>query len=355
MATKVTVRPLNGVREIEEGVGKLRVTAYPNHPEVRDFDFYTSVYRWYEQHPLADQVHRWAAITPEGEVVGHLSAFPQYYRINGRRVAAHTPADYMVHPDYGFYALSLMRKFFRACENCVACDLVPAVVSVEERLGAEVAGQLRNAAKVLDVSRFPKPVPAPLHRPLNAGLRVADEALGRVFGGGPEVEEVEEFDDAFDALFERVAAAVPCIPEKDAAFLRWRYGPGSPQHPVTVLGVKGGAGLLGYAVLKITRGMDGYILDLTALPGRPDVSRALLRAAVRRFRRAGAQIVRYRYGESPASARPDEMWRLGFFHRRVRRNNLLVKLEDPGLQKTARRVSNWAYTLGDGEGSFWMV
>jgi hypothetical protein len=36
------------------------------------------------------------------------------------------------------------------------------------------------------------------------------------------------FDASFDELFERIAAGVPCVVEKDAAFLRWRYGPGSP-------------------------------------------------------------------------------------------------------------------------------
>ena len=39
---------------------------------------------------------------------------------------------------------------------------------------------------------------------------------------------LERFDETFDELFESVAAGVPCVPEKDAAFLRWRYGPSSP-------------------------------------------------------------------------------------------------------------------------------
>jgi hypothetical protein len=34
-------------------------------------------------HPLADEMHRWVAATEEGEVVGHLAAMPQYYRIGG--------------------------------------------------------------------------------------------------------------------------------------------------------------------------------------------------------------------------------------------------------------------------------
>ena len=157
----------------------------------------------------------------------------------------------------------------------------------------------------------------------------------------------------FDELFEKVAAETPCIPEKDAAFLRWRYGPGSPQHPVTVIGVREGERLLGYAVLKTTIGMDGYILDLITLPGRRDVSRALLRAAVRSFRRSGTHIIRYRFQTSPFSAQKEDLLRLGFFYRGGRRNRLLTKFSDPTLHATARDLNNWSYNVGDGEASFW--
>src|SRR5919112_877564 len=82
---------------------------------------------WSERHPLADRIHRWVA-DAEGEIVGHLAGLPQYYRIDGQRVVAHTPAEYMVLPGYGFHAITLMRRFFRACENCVTGDVLPAVV-----------------------------------------------------------------------------------------------------------------------------------------------------------------------------------------------------------------------------------
>jgi hypothetical protein len=73
------------------------------------------------------------------------------------------------------------------------------------------------------------------------------------------------------------------VPEKDAAFLRWRYGPGSPQFPVTVLAVKEGKTLLGYAVLMMTSsGQDGYVLDITTLPIAA-TWRALLRGSIRFF------------------------------------------------------------------------
>jgi hypothetical protein len=400
---KVVIRPVEDPSS-EEKVSRLRVDSFPYFPEVHDFGFYTYVYhRWWGSSRLANELHRWAAVTAEGEVVGHLSALPQYYRIDGRRVVAHTPADYMIHPRYGFYALSLMRTFFRTCENGVACDMVPATIDIQTRLGFEAAGQLNYALKLLNVSRLPVPpvpararrllrlperygapaaehsgqetsgegtpqefldrapavrprlpLPAPVKRLMNGGLRLVDEALSSGFGGGLKVEVLEGFDASFDELFERVAAAVPCVAEKDAAFLRWRYGPGSPQDPVTVLGVKGEDGLRGYAVLKVTDGMDGYILDLTALPGHRDVTRVLTLESVRFLGQAEAQVIRYRFQDSPVSARPEDLWRLGFFFRKGRRNTLLTKFSDPALHETARRIANWSYTLGDGEASFWM-
>jgi hypothetical protein len=406
---KVVIRSLDDPT-LESGVGRLRIHAYPQFPETRDVEFYSSAYRWLKSHPLGDGLHRWVAVAGGDQVVGHLAATPQYYRINGQRIVAHTPGDYMVHSRHGFQALTLMRAFFRATENCVACDMVPAVIGVESRLGAEVAGQLQYAVKLLNVSRLPAPqipppvrrllnlggqtvtargyasrsetldaseaepldaenaeehvapplvrprapIPTPIKGLLNGGLRLVDEALGSAFGGGLRAEVIEEFDESFDELFEKVASGVHCVPEKDSAFLRWRYGPGSPQHPVTVLGVKGGETLLGYAVLMMTStGEDGYVLDLTTLPERRDVAQALLREAVRFFRRAGVQIIRYRFAGSPTAPRSDDLLRLGFFYRKGRRNSLLVKFEDPGMHELTRDIAAWSYTVGDGEGSFW--
>src|SRR5215204_6536456 len=404
LSMKAAVKPVEGA-ELEGKIGQLRILSYPDFPEVREVDYYSALYRWYQDHPLSDEMHRWVAVTEEGEVVGHLAALPQFYRIDGRRVVAHTPGDYMVLPQHGFQAIMLMRSFFRSAENCVVCDMVPAVIGVETRLGAEVVGDLRYAAKLMNVSRLPMPsvpaplrrllnlpeqfapvapargftdrpgvgtlemeeqvappaprprapIPRPLQRLMNRGLEAVDEALGSSFGGDLAVETLDGFDDSFDDLFERIAAVVPCLAEKDAAFLRWRYGPGSPQAPVTVLGVRSGERLLGYAVLKAaSHGQDGYMLDLMALPGRQDVVQSLLRETVRSFRQMGVQIIRYRFLESAASPGPTELRRFGFFYRKRRRYKLLVKFTDTCLHETARDLVNWAHAIGDGEASFWL-
>ena len=148
---------------------------------------------------------------------------------------------------------------------------------------------------------------------------------------------------------------VPCVPEKDAAFLRWRYGPGSPQHPVKVLGVWDGRRLLGYAVLKtLYTGEDGFVLDLSVLPGHREAARALLRGTVHHFRSTGAHIIRYRFLPSPTSPDTGDLRRLGFFHRAGRRNWLLVRFDDKNLHELGVDADNWAYNVGDGEATFWI-
>ncbi len=254
-ATKIAVRPLDNA-ELERGADRLRTLIYPDHPEAYDVGWHASVWRWLGTHPLAEELHRWVLASEEGEVVGHLAAVPLFYRVGGERVVAHTPADYQVLPGHGFHALSLMRHFFRTVENCVSVDQVPEAIAVEMRFGAKEAGKLQYAAKILDVSQLPR-VPAALRPVLgvpNLALRAVDGALGKRLRCRSQLPEVlDGFDASFDELFESVAASVPCVPEKDAAFLRWRYGPASPQYPVTVIGVREGGALLGYAVLRVTR------------------------------------------------------------------------------------------------------
>ncbi len=166
---------------------------------------------------------------------------------------------------------------------------------------------------------------------------------------------LEGFDETFDELFECIAAGVPCVPEKDAAFLRWRYGPSSPQSPVTILGVREGQTLLGYAVLWVKASGDtGYVLDLTVRPGREDVARSLLKGAIEHFAREGARLFHYRFLEASTSPRAKDVWRLGFLPRNERRRTLLAKFADSSLHKVALDSTNWSYTTGDGEASYWV-
>ena len=176
----VTVRELED-SELEDaaladGIMKLRQDAYDyDDPQFHHPEHYSHVYRWLRAHPSGDEMRRWAVFDGD-RVVGHVAALPQHYRLGGERVLAYSPGDYMVHPNYGFHALSLMRKYFRACENLVTCDMVPTVIQLERGMGAGEAGQMHYAAKLLNVSKLPAP---PLPEPLQRALNLAGDAESR--------------------------------------------------------------------------------------------------------------------------------------------------------------------------------
>jgi hypothetical protein len=357
-ASKAKVRPLLSTDSTED-LARLRILAFPHLPESHDHEWHSSLWRWLERYPLAGEMHRWV-VEAGGEVVGHLAALPQYYRIGGQQVIAHTPAHYMVLPKYSFYAISLMRKFFATCRNCVAADYFPRVISIEKRFGAQETGKLRFWVKVWDLSvRSTLPILAyrPVSQVSSYGLRAIDRALnGTLLEDNLKVEVLEGFDESFDELFESVAAVVPCTPEKDAAFLRWRYGFGSPQAPATVLGVKDRGTLLGYTVLWINVEANGYLLDLVTHPNRRDVAIALLRETSHYFRQRRVRSVRYRFAESVTSPRSRDLLRLGFLPVNVRekQGTLLTKFADSRMHQTATDISNWSYTSGDGELTYWV-
>jgi hypothetical protein len=165
---------------------------------------------------------------------------------------------------------------------------------------------------------------------------------------------VEGFDESFDELFEKVAVGVPCVPEKDAAFLRWRYGPGSPQFPVTVSGREGRGDP---PRLRRSHGdLDGPGWLCARPYGAPGASRrgAGTAPGIGPFLSAGGGADRTVQVPRVCNLAPVERSAaFGFFYRKGRRNNLLVKFADRGLHEVANDTANWSYTLGDGEGSFW--
>ncbi|HTK46231.1 MAG TPA: GNAT family N-acetyltransferase [Patescibacteria group bacterium] len=368
MPRTVVLRPYED-RDLP-GTLELRPRVYPGWKDAGDAAWHIAVYEWLGRNPVEAPMHRWV-LDDGGAIVGHLAAVPLAYRIGGARVIAYTPTDYMALPGYGFHAVALMRTFFQATESYVACNVAGEVSKIEGLFGPRRVAGLHQAVKVLDLGRYPR-LPSPLLRPLagvaSLGLRAVDAIRVRPPNGALDVREEDTataFDPAFDRFFESAAATIPCMPEKTAAFLRWRYGPGTPR-PVRLLTARDAGGSLhGYAMIRTTASADGFILDLMGEPGRRDVGRALLAEAIRRFWRDRAFVVRYRFLPSTASPSTADLARFGFRFpgatrgvlpgaRPERQLELSIKLADPASQAAAAAPEHWSYNLGDGEASFWV-
>jgi hypothetical protein len=368
MPRTVVLRPYED-RDLQ-GTLELRPRVYPGWKDAADTAWHTAVFEWLGRNPVDAPMHRWV-LEDDGAIVGHLAAVPLAYRIAGARVIAHTPTDYMALPGYGFHAVALMRTFFQATQGYVACNVAGEVSKIEGLFGPTRVAGLQQALKILDLGRYPR-LPGALFRPIatlaTLGIRAVDAIRVRAPHGTLDVAEEDPataFDAAFDELLDAAAAAVQCIPEKNAAFLRWRYGPGTPR-PVRLLTVRDGdRGLRGYAVIRTTASADGFILDLLTEPGRRDVARALLVEAIRRFWRDRAFVVRYRFLPSAVSPSRSDLARFGFLFpgasrgvlpgaRPERQLELSIKLADPQSQAVAVAPEHWSYNLGDGEASFWV-
>jgi hypothetical protein len=368
MPRTVVLRPYED-RDLT-GTLELRPRVYPGWKDASDAAWHTAVYEWLGRNPVDAPMHRWV-LDDGGAIVGHLAAVPLAYRIGGARVIAYTPTDYMALPGYGFHAVALMRTFFQTTESYVACNVAGEVSKIEGVFGSRPVAGLQQALKVLDIGRYPR-LPSQLLRPLasvaSLGIRAIDAIRVRPPRGAIGVGEEDPataFDAGFDRFFESAAATIPCMAEKDATFLRWRYGPGTPR-PVRLLTARQAGGPVhGYAVIRTTASADGFILDLMAEPGRRDVGRALLVEAIRGFWRDRAFVVRYRFLPSAVSPTTPDLGRFGFRFpgasrgvlpgaRPERQLELSIKLADPASQASAAGAEHWSYNLGDGEASFWV-
>lgn len=350
----------------DEGLARLRRQAYPDWPEAHDGAWHRSIHRWLAESPYAAHMSRWVATTDD-TVVGHLAAVPLPYLIGGRSVIAHTPTDFMSSPGSGFHALALMRRFFRTCPDYVACDSVPEALAIEKSFGVTEVGDLRSEMKLVDPSGYPNR-PRGLPRSSLVIASIGSRALDRVLMGAHHrlpVHRLTSFDERFDELVRVVSATVGCTVRKDAEFLTWRYGVGSPQHPPTILAVVSARSLLGYAVVRSTGDRDAYLLDLTASPGRADVASSLLYGVVDQARQVGAAFLRYRFVPSPAAPSARTLARLGFLNRdgsrytlpglrTSRRHTLLVRFADDASDSVASDIDHWSYSIGDAEVSFWV-
>jgi hypothetical protein len=349
-----------------EAVHRLRPRAYRGWPEAGDVGWHRMVDAWLTRNPLAERMHRWV-LDSDGELVGHLAAVPLWYSIGGTRVIAHTPTDYMALPGHGFQAAGLMRTFFRTCPDYVASNVVGTVSMIEQRFGAVVVGDLLRAGKPMDLGaypRLPRAVPRLVARIAGRALAAADRRRLRPHAGGADVAVAEAIGDEFDDLAEAVASGVACAPVRDSAFLRWRYGPGTPQAGVVVLAARTGRSLVGYAVACTSSRREGYLLDVTIRPGSGDVARPLLARAALELWRRGVFVVRYRAVTSAASPSVGDLQATGF---RIApasspaagtgagpRRELLVRFADANRQALAARRENWSYNFGDSETSFWV-
>jgi hypothetical protein len=312
---------------------------------------------WSQEHNLCPQDTPEWVLLDDNRVVGFLATIPLPYWIGGELVAAHTPSDYMVHPDYRFHGVKLMQAFFKACPSCVSCDDMEATIKVTKWLGAREAGSLSRHTNVLNAGALAERIglgamAAPMLWPAVQIMRIS-RGLWK-YGHGPleKVHALTEFDGRFDAFFKSRRPSAAAMVAKDQRFLEWRYGPHSPHKEREIGAIIDRKGALsGYVVFHLSPdSRTGYVLDLeTAARNRARLAASLLSYALSRLDRRGARQVKC-YHLAPGQTYPSGLLRgLGFLRRGS--HKLLVRFQDPALAKTAHQKGAWSYSYGDSEAS----
>ena len=311
-------------------------------------------HRWtwaHKENVIPNRSLKWVLVSDQ-RVVGFLAAIPQWYSLGRDRVIAHTPCDFMVHPDYRFHGIQLMTEFFNSCPNCVTCDDIPATIGITKWLGAQPVSPVVTYVKVLDARalRFGREVPGVLY---GVGSYVL-EGIDRVLlskPSGVRLTPLSDFDHRFQELYEETSRTVPAMVAKDGPFLGWRYGQSSPHGSREIVTATTPNGeLLGYVVLYLamTPRPSGYVLDLQVLPDRSnDIDQALLACAAERFRELGALTMKYHRVPSPFVPSRGLLAQLGFIARNRVNRLLMVKFAEPDLARVASESGNWRYSFGD--------
>ena len=107
-------------------------------------------WRWsQEENGFPAETMRWSLLDGT-RLVGFLATVPQRFRVAGHEVLVHSSCDFMVHPDYRFHGIALMREYFRACDNCVSLDDMPATIAVLKMMKAVPIDNAVRYVRVLD-------------------------------------------------------------------------------------------------------------------------------------------------------------------------------------------------------------
>ncbi len=267
--------------------------------------------------PLVDQL-RWKAESPTSELsflVGrrdgrlvHASTIRSCrIQVGGRPLLALHFPDAAVHPSErgrGVYtqALAYISGPHRPPHDLALDELGvhPAMRRVNRRTGAQLpANAIRTMVRILNPADFAQKRD---HKPEDSRLPVLEllTALASLQGLVASVglrsakppgalTHIDRFGEHVDDFFRGVAGGFDLIVEKSREYLNWRYcDPRAGHFGVTVCERQGE--LLGYSVVRISDS-KWDIADLLVLPGRRDVARALLTAAVAEARAGGAAAI----------------------------------------------------------------
>lgn len=251
---------------------------------------------WFSGHPHGPV--RVAVVRNKGRIVGACWIFPLRVEHDGRPYQLSHVGNLLVHPEHrGGFAYALLSRRV----NAEAAHLAPAHVSfvterTRERYGATTPGAVTTwpwLVRVLDPEAWAEAYAKRRGQPAVRGVaRSIARLLSPALPAIPRDVRILEGEAAFDRLGEPLGSAPKRVtPATDAAYFRWRFGPGT-ERTYTPLAVEGAGNERAVAVLRIDHWERGHTAVLCHSDATsPEAHAALLTACVLRSADEGAAIL----------------------------------------------------------------
>jgi GNAT superfamily N-acetyltransferase len=300
-----------------------------------------------------------------GAIVGAHGLVPLRVKVGDDIVTAACSCDFAVDPAARGSGMAL--KLQAMDRALTPLPMSTSANAVANRVTLALGGKELDSGKVklirpLSVSRvlrrrLPAGMPGRVAAARIAGALpdlalAAGRALRRPSMAGASLETVTRFDDAFDRLWNRVAATRPVAVVRDAAYLQWRYA-SYPFGGIETIALRRDDQVLGYVALMRLLETDGLrgavILDLVSDPDEPRVDAVLASAAARRAAAAGAYAVSTL---APTTDTRRVLERRGFVSRESDRSPYTYKANRSQHAELLGDPANWLIGLGDGDAMY---
>ncbi len=300
--------------------------------------------------------------TENGKIVGAFPSVPVRFRFGDRSVIAVHALDNCIAPDYhvgGRMQVALWHEWVRQVREIGAAfgygfpNEVNYIVGKRLLKWMELSPLLFLDRRMSFRQALHQRTESPVLR--QTGEAVATRLIGLGLGwhglSSPRdvvIDEVVDFDEEFDTLWQRINSGAVVFPIRDRAYLRWRYVE-NPGGGFRILRASRGGQLAGYLVGKIQKEPDGtqvaYILDVAT---EDEASlHALLREALREFHAARVDWTRCGLLPHRASAGP---FRAVGFRRVVSRIRVAYVVWDETLDRQVfANPTQWDFSLGDSD------
>ncbi|MFH1587596.1 MAG: GNAT family N-acetyltransferase [Candidatus Diapherotrites archaeon] len=211
------------------------------------------------------------AESPDGELVGHIGAFPMELKIGETIVKAYQAIDFVVSEE--FREKGIFTRLFRKGLEIVRREKLPSF-GFTNREAMNAIGKKTNLRSVLGMQQYVKLFNSvPLLKLLGIEqtpkfLKKSLDAVVQIFFGGKvstkpqklKFEKIKVFGAEFDRIAGKIDANYNMAVKRSSKYLNWRFV-GKPNNNYELFAIKKDRVLLGYVVLKLGK-TSGQIVDL---------------------------------------------------------------------------------------------